>query len=214
MSKMATIAAALAIAFGTAVMTGALAGPGGGGGHGGGGGGGHGGGGGGVGGGGGGGVGGGGGGGVGGGGIGAMGIGHGGPVGGPAMGAMSRGSVTGPGPGAVYSPSLAGSRTSPGAVTNAPAFSRTPMVANRGMLNGLAPTGKNYTPGRNLAYNNYRHGDHDHHHDHHHHRFVGGVFAFGGWPYYDYYDYSDTCYQPRRVWTPYGWRWQYVYVCY
>src|SRR5579871_1886261 len=47
---------------------------------------------------------------------------------------------------------------------------------------------------------------------HHHHRhFHGGVglFAFGG-PYYD--DYG--CWRLRRVWTPWGWHWRRIYVCY
>jgi hypothetical protein len=41
---------------------------------------------------------------------------------------------------------------------------------------------------------------------HFRHRFVGNRFAFvgAGWPYY------DDCY--TRVWTPWGWRWN--YVCY
>ncbi len=45
---------------------------------------------------------------------------------------------------------------------------------------------------------------------------VGALAVASAWPYYsDYYsDYSyDSCYQLRRVWTPYGWQWAQVNVC-
>src|SRR5512139_3064861 len=38
---------------------------------------------------------------------------------------------------------------------------------------------------------------------------VGAIGAYGAYAAYDY----DSCYQPQRVWTPYGWTWQQVYVC-
>jgi hypothetical protein len=34
-----------------------------------------------------------------------------------------------------------------------------------------------------------------------------------GYPYYAGYYGSDGCLAPRRVWTPYGWRFRYVNVC-
>jgi hypothetical protein len=38
----------------------------------------------------------------------------------------------------------------------------------------------------------------------------GIAFGFGlGAPYYAY----GSCYQARRVWTPYGWRWRRTWVC-
>lgn len=60
-------------------------------------------------------------------------------------------------------------------------------------------------------------GDHDHDrwHGHGHWGGYGGLYAFGG-PDYDYDDeYYDnsTCYRPRWVPTPYGWRWRDVWVC-
>jgi hypothetical protein len=47
-------------------------------------------------------------------------------------------------------------------------------------------------------------------HNRHHHRFfrVGFGVGFFGYPYYDDYSYYDSCYQ--RIWTPYGWSWQYA----
>jgi hypothetical protein len=53
----------------------------------------------------------------------------------------------------------------------------------------------------------------------HHHRgrdFAFGVVPFGVYDnYYDdnAYDYSDDCYQVRRVRTRYGWRWRRIDVC-
>jgi hypothetical protein len=48
-------------------------------------------------------------------------------------------------------------------------------------------------------------------------RFRGPNFAFGVYPGYDYnsydYDYDPGCYQPRQVYTRYGWRWRQVWVC-
>ncbi len=43
----------------------------------------------------------------------------------------------------------------------------------------------------------------------HHHRFrhFGFVAPFAAYAAY------DSCYVPRRVWTPWGWRWRRVYVC-
>ena len=43
-----------------------------------------------------------------------------------------------------------------------------------------------------------------------HHRFHRG---FIGAPFYGAYAAYDSCYQPRRVWTRWGWRWHRVYVC-
>jgi len=46
-----------------------------------------------------------------------------------------------------------------------------------------------------------------------HGRFFGpsiGLYAYGG-PIYPYY---GGCWVHRRVWTPYGWRWRLVDVCY
>ena len=46
----------------------------------------------------------------------------------------------------------------------------------------------------------------------HHHGWgggFGGLYAFGGWPYYG----DGDCYQLRRVLTPYGWRWRRFWVC-
>jgi hypothetical protein len=46
---------------------------------------------------------------------------------------------------------------------------------------------------------------------------VGALAVASAWPYYsDYYygDYGyDDCFQLRRVWTRYGWRWAQVNVC-
>ena len=44
---------------------------------------------------------------------------------------------------------------------------------------------------------------------------VGAIGAYGAYAAYGYdgYDGYDSCYQPQRVWTPYGWTWQQVYVC-
>jgi hypothetical protein len=40
-----------------------------------------------------------------------------------------------------------------------------------------------------------------------------GIGLGVGYPYYaGYYGY-DGCLAPRRVWTPYGWRFRYVNVC-
>lgn len=69
------------------------------------------------------------------------------------------------------------------------------------------------TMGQNRTYNGHNYAYRNHDHDGHGHP---GVFAFGGPVYYDYYDDyydNDDCYQPRRVATPYGWRWQRVWVC-
>ena len=48
-------------------------------------------------------------------------------------------------------------------------------------------------------------------------RFGPGIgFGIGlglGYPYYAGYYGSDGCLAPRRVWTPYGWRFRYVNVC-
>jgi hypothetical protein len=46
------------------------------------------------------------------------------------------------------------------------------------------------------------------HHHHHHHFGPGFGFIGGGYGYGD-----DGCYQPRRVPTPFGWRWRTVNVC-
>ena len=48
-------------------------------------------------------------------------------------------------------------------------------------------------------------------------RHFGPGIGFGiglglGYPYYASYAY-DGCLAPRRVWTPYGWRFRYVNVC-
>jgi hypothetical protein len=62
-------------------------------------------------------------------------------------------------------------------------------------------------------------------HDGRHHRYDGRGYGYGGygWPVavgaigaygaYAAYDGYDSCYQSRRVWTPYGWQWDQVYVC-
>jgi hypothetical protein len=44
-------------------------------------------------------------------------------------------------------------------------------------------------------------------------RFFGpgiGLYAYGGYPWWGY----DGCWVRERVWTPYGWRWRLVDVCY
>jgi hypothetical protein len=45
-----------------------------------------------------------------------------------------------------------------------------------------------------------------------------GLGLAAGYPYWGgyggYYDYGDGCLVPRRVWTPYGWRRQWINVCY
>lgn len=55
------------------------------------------------------------------------------------------------------------------------------------------------------------------------HRFAGRGFRYGrgyGYGFYGYpyafagYGYYDGCWRLRRVWTPYGWRWHRIYVCY
>jgi hypothetical protein len=54
--------------------------------------------------------------------------------------------------------------------------------------------------------------------------FHGGFRRFGpgiglgiglglGYPYYASYYGDDDCLAPRRIWTPYGWRFRYVNVC-
>jgi hypothetical protein len=44
-----------------------------------------------------------------------------------------------------------------------------------------------------------------------------GAYGYGGYPYGGYYPYygdAGVCYaEPRRVWTPYGWRIRRVSVC-
>jgi hypothetical protein len=49
-----------------------------------------------------------------------------------------------------------------------------------------------------------------HHHHHHHHGFYGPGFGIGfiGGGYG-----GDGCYQTRRVWTPFGYRFRVVNVC-
>lgn len=51
-----------------------------------------------------------------------------------------------------------------------------------------------------------------------HHRFRGPIVVFASPYFYDYgYDYGysyNECYQLQRVRTPYGWRNQWVNVCY
>ncbi len=46
---------------------------------------------------------------------------------------------------------------------------------------------------------------------------VGALAVASAWPYYSNYGYADygydSCYQLRRMWTPYGWRWAQVNVC-
>ena len=37
-----------------------------------------------------------------------------------------------------------------------------------------------------------------------------GPYYYGGGP----YAYAGGCWRSRRVWTPYGWRWRRVNVCY
>ncbi len=83
-------------------------------------------------------------------------------------------------------------------------------------------------PSRNLAWQGgkqYWQGDRHHHRNRY--RYYGG---YGGYYYGDYWPYAaagalafaaagpyyygyDDCYRTQRVWTPYGWRWQPVYVC-
>lgn len=46
---------------------------------------------------------------------------------------------------------------------------------------------------------------HHHHHGHHHHG-LGFVIGGGGYG-------GESCYQTRRVWTPFGWRFRVVNVC-
>ncbi len=68
--------------------------------------------------------------------------------------------------------------------------------------------------GQNHAWNGYGHYDHRHY-DRRHHGFgfgFGGLYAYGGPDYYDYYA-GDSCYQWRRVWTPFGWRWRDIWIC-
>lgn len=40
-----------------------------------------------------------------------------------------------------------------------------------------------------------------------------GLGLAAGYPYYGYGGY-DGCLEPRRLWTPYGWRVRWVNVCY
>jgi hypothetical protein len=86
---------------------------------------------------------------------------------------------------------------------------------NPGTARNFAPqNGPNFNPPSAVYGNRYAWHEHDHDFDRHRHRRFfgfGGIYAFGG-PWYDY-DY-DSCYQWRRVWTPYGWRWRDVWVCY
>ena len=82
-----------------------------------------------------------------------------------------------------------------------------------------ANTGRQYSGNYDRQYSaNYRH-------DGRHHRYDGRGYGYGGygWPLavgaigaygaYAAYDGYDSCYQSRRVWTPYGWQWDQVYVC-
>ncbi|MEA2875271.1 MAG: hypothetical protein QOF14_467 [Hyphomicrobiales bacterium] len=43
---------------------------------------------------------------------------------------------------------------------------------------------------------------------------VGLGLGAGYWGYPGYYGYGDGCLQPRRIWTPYGWRVRLVNLCY
>jgi hypothetical protein len=50
---------------------------------------------------------------------------------------------------------------------------------------------------------------------HGHGRFFGpgiGLYAYGG-PDYGY-GYDDGCWVNQRIWTPYGWQWRPINVCY
>lgn len=45
---------------------------------------------------------------------------------------------------------------------------------------------------------------HRHHHRFRHFAFVAPFAAYAAY---------DSCYVPRRVWTPWGWEWRRVYIC-
>ena len=117
-----------------------------------------------------------------------------------------------------------GSGPSYRAQTASPRFSSGPSVGGRGYAVSprvsrggyTAYSGNRYTGNYGNRYagnygNNYRRG----------HRWgygygwplaVGAIGAYGAYAAYGYDGY-DSCYQPQRVWTPYGWTWQQVYVC-
>ena len=72
----------------------------------------------------------------------------------------------------------------------------------------LAPTAASASPYK-IPHFHHHHGHHHHGHHHHgHHHGLGfGIGLIGG-------GYGgDGCYQSRRVWTPYGWRFRVVNVC-
>ncbi len=56
--------------------------------------------------------------------------------------------------------------------------------------------------------NRVRFADHDRFR-HHHHRFFRNGFGFSSFAFAG----DDGCYAPRRVWTPWGWRWRRIWVC-
>ena len=113
--------------------------------------------------------------------------------GGGAVGAMSaaRGTVAGPGPGAMNAgPGRTSTFNRAGPMTNGPVFNRAPINGPMGRTGNWA--------------NNWHQG-----HDHFHHRFHNRnfvAFGFGG----GLYDYAyNSCW--AQVPTYYGWQW--VYVC-
>lgn len=70
-------------------------------------------------------------------------------------------------------------------------------------------TRNNAVVNNRVGFNNrVRFADHDRFFRHHHrffrNRFAFSTFAFAG---------DDGCYAPRRVWTPWGWRWRRIWVC-
>jgi hypothetical protein len=85
---------------------------------------------------------------------------------------------------------------------------------NGGTARTFSHPGATFNGGRTYAYGGaYNHGHYDHHHGHFRRGFGFGVYGWGGGPYYDYYgDYG--CWRLRRVWTPFGWRWRRIYICY
>jgi len=69
-------------------------------------------------------------------------------------------------------------------------------------------TRNNAVVNNRAGFNNHvRFADHDrfrHRHRFFRNRFGFSSFAFAG---------DDGCYAPRRVWTPWGWRWRRIWVC-
>ena len=101
----------------------------------------------------------------------------------------------------------------------------------RQFSSGSSVSGRGYAASPRISRNGYNantvrqySGNYDRH-DGRNHRYNGRGYGYGGygWPLavgaigaygaYAAYDGYDSCYQSRRVWTPYGWQWDQVYVC-